>query len=121
VQALTNKYASLPCLLNYSFDSLKIDHCFIKKRPNNMQVAKIVRAIVAMADQPGIAVISQGVETGSQLAFLLDVDCEHVQGPCFSKALTANECETLMRKPSDFVTGVKPAKLSASMTVNYNH
>ncbi|MGB5584166.1 MAG: EAL domain-containing protein [Gammaproteobacteria bacterium] len=114
-------YASLPGLLNHRFDSLKIDHCFIKKLSQDTQVAKIVEAIIAMANKLGMTVASQGVETGSQLGFLFDVGCQHAQGPYFSEALTADEFEILMRRPSDLPTIVKPIELSASMAVNCNH
>jgi EAL domain-containing protein (putative c-di-GMP-specific phosphodiesterase class I) len=50
-----------------------------------------VRTIVALANNLGMEVIAEGVETPSQLAVLQALECDLVQGYLFGGVLTAAE------------------------------
>ncbi len=91
-------YASLSYLQRYNFDSLKIDRSYINKVLHNEQDAKLVKAVIVMANSLGMSVVSEGVETKAQLEFLLDADCEYVQGYYFSKPVAADEFIALLKK-----------------------
>jgi EAL domain-containing protein (putative c-di-GMP-specific phosphodiesterase class I) len=48
---------------------------------------RLVRAIVTLADQLGIAVTAEGVETREQAAFLRRIGCPTAQGYLFAPAV----------------------------------
>jgi len=91
-------YASLSYLQRYNFDSLKIDCSYIANVLHSKQDAKLVKAVIAMANSLGLSVISEGVETKGQLEFLLASDCEFMQGYYFSKPVSADEFVILLNK-----------------------
>jgi EAL domain-containing protein (putative c-di-GMP-specific phosphodiesterase class I) len=57
----------------------------------NGERSEIVRTIVALANNLGMEVIAEGVETPAQLAVLQGVECDLVQGYLFGGALSAEE------------------------------
>ncbi|CAN7283077.1 EAL domain-containing protein [Trinickia sp. LjRoot230] len=71
-------YSSLSYLQSFPVNSLKIDRSFIHPLPHSGQ--PIVTAIISMAHSFGIAVVAEGVEEPTQLAWLSDAGCDIVQG-----------------------------------------
>jgi sensor c-di-GMP phosphodiesterase-like protein len=63
----------------------------VRKITDNAEDAAIVRSLIAMAHNLGIAVIAEGVETSTQAAFLLNEQCEEGQGFLYAKPLPAAE------------------------------
>ena len=57
----------------------------------NGERSEIVRTIVALANNLGMEVIAEGVETPAQLAVLQAVECDLVQGYLFGGAISAEE------------------------------
>ena len=91
-------YASLSYLQRYNFDSLKIDRSYTNNVLSSKQGAKLVKAVIAMANSLGMSVVSEGVETKAQQDFFLDANCEFMQGYYFSKAVSADEFATLLKR-----------------------
>ena len=89
-------YSSLGYLQQFPFDVLKIDRCFVSKIDRNQKNAVITRSIIAMAHQLDLKVVAEGVETASELAFLIDCQCDLVQGYLFSRPLPVREFERLL-------------------------
>jgi EAL domain-containing protein (putative c-di-GMP-specific phosphodiesterase class I) len=85
-------YSSLNYIQRLPADYLKIDLSFV----NQMQAAKrnyqIVRTIIALGNQIGLAVVAEGIETSGQLQILRDLGCRFGQGYLFSKPLSVQEC-----------------------------
>ena len=79
-------FSSLSYLLELSIDTLKIDRSFINNYPNPDAIT-IIKAIVLLAKEIGITVLSEGVETEEQLQFLKSINCCQYQGFLFSKAI----------------------------------
>jgi diguanylate cyclase (GGDEF)-like protein len=104
-------YASLSYLQRYNFDSLKIDRSYINNVLTNEQDAKLVKAVIAMANSLGMSVVSEGVETKEQLDFLLAADCEFMQGYYFSKPVSADVFVGLLKKTNPIHNSVTPLKL----------
>jgi diguanylate cyclase (GGDEF)-like protein/PAS domain S-box-containing protein len=90
-------YSSLAYLRRFPIDYLKIDKSFIDDVDVKANNGAIARAIIAMAHSLGMRVIAEGVETESQLAFLMGEACDEIQGYLFSKPLPADDIEALMR------------------------
>ena len=78
-------YSSLRYLQKYPFQTLKIDRSFISDAANNLNSARLVETIIAMAHGLGLSVIAEGVETTEQHSFLssrVDI-CNQAQGFLF--------------------------------------
>lgn len=89
-------YSSLSYLKRLPIDVLKIDRCFILDIENDDGKA-LVQAIMAMAKALGLSVVAEGVETERQLQILRDVDCDFVQGYYYSKPLSYQNFEQLLK------------------------
>ena len=84
-------YSSLSQLRWLPLHALKIDQSFVRDLPENQDASAIALAIIAMAHSLGLRVVAEGVETATQLAFLREHGCDHVQGFLFSPAVPARE------------------------------
>jgi diguanylate cyclase (GGDEF)-like protein/PAS domain S-box-containing protein len=89
-------YSSLSYLNRLPTDFLKIDKSFTRELQESENGVEIVRAIVALAHTLNKKVIAEGVETSQQLAKLLQLGCEYVQGYYFSKPIPANDVEMML-------------------------
>ncbi len=78
-------YSALSYLHQYSLSTLKIDRSFVGGMLEQKGSAELVRTIVAMAQNMGMCVVAEGVETPEQLAALSALGCEYGQGYLFSK------------------------------------
>ena len=84
-------YSSLGYLHRFDLDGLKIDRSFVSNIGPDGERSEIVRTIVALANNLGMEVIAEGVETPGQAAVLQGVGCDLVQGYLFGGALSADE------------------------------
>jgi EAL domain-containing protein (putative c-di-GMP-specific phosphodiesterase class I) len=64
---------------------LKIDREFIKAIPSNLSDCQLVSASILMAHGLGMMVVAEGVETEEQSHYLVNNDCDLIQGYLFSK------------------------------------
>lgn len=90
-------YASLRHLKQFPVDIIKIDKSFVRDMEASPGDAAIVRAVVHLGQSLGIAVVAEGVETQSQLARLVELNCDFGQGYLFSKAVPAARVPSLFR------------------------
>lgn len=93
-------YASLSCLTRYPLSRIKLDRSFIVplSGDDGSPEAAIVRPIVTMAHYLGLGVIAEGVETPDQVRFLTSLGCEEGQGYYFSRPVSAEVFESLLRQ-----------------------
>ncbi len=80
-------YSSLSYLHRFPIDTLKIDRSFVTQMVENEENIEIVRTILGLAQNLGMDVVAEGVETKEQLTLLRQLGCENGQGFLFSYPL----------------------------------
>jgi len=90
-------YSSLSYLKQFPVETLKIDKSFVDNVADNLDDQAIIKAIIGMGQALGQKIISEGVETQSQLDFLKSVNCDIVQGYYYSKPVPAAGFEALLQ------------------------
>lgn len=81
--------SSLVNLHRFPIDTLKIDRAFVSNLEAEHSFSAVLHAIITLAQNLGLGVVAEGVETTEQLAQLQTMDCDHLQGFLFSKPLSA--------------------------------
>ena len=89
-------HSSLSRLRQLPIDVIKIDRSFINGLSRNADDQAITSAIIAMGHSFNIRVVAEGVETETQLSFLLEHECDEVQGYLFSEAVPAERIEAML-------------------------
>jgi EAL domain-containing protein (putative c-di-GMP-specific phosphodiesterase class I) len=84
-------YSSLAYLTRLPLDQLKIDQSFVQHIGTKSSDASIIQTIIGMANNLGMEVIAEGVETQAQRDFLEWNGCKLYQGYLFSKPVPLAE------------------------------
>ncbi len=87
---------ALSYLHRFPIDTLKIDRSFVTRMSENNENVEIVRTIVVLAQNLGMDVVAEGVETNEQLVILQKLGCENGQGYFFSKPVNADGAEKII-------------------------
>ncbi|KGP63532.1 histidine kinase [Legionella norrlandica] len=85
------EYSSLNRLKTLPIDALKIDKSFISDIHNEQEKVVIIDIIIKLANELGMSIVAEGVETIAQLKYLVSRKCHFGQGFLLSKPLTAEE------------------------------
>jgi diguanylate cyclase (GGDEF)-like protein len=84
-------YSALSYLTQLTVDSLKIDRSLINTiRPGGRNAA-IVRSTVALAENLGLTVVAEGVETPDQIELLRQFGCHEAQGFGLARPMPADQ------------------------------
>jgi diguanylate cyclase (GGDEF)-like protein len=97
-------FSSLRYLKRFPIDTIKVDRTFVKNLHTDDDDAAICGAIIAMAQQLGLNVVAEGVETREQLEFLRRHKCNQIQGFLFSKPLSADDFLIWLRQNGNKTT-----------------
>ncbi len=84
-------YSSLSYLKHFPITTLKIDRSFINEVLSDPEDAALTQAILSMAQSLNLKVIAEGVEDAGQVEYLVDRNCDLIQGFHYSKPLPLNE------------------------------
>lgn len=84
-------YSSYGVLQDYNFDILKIDMSLVRQIETNPKSRSILKSIIEMAHELGMKLVAEGAETEEQVAFLIENDCDYIQGYYYSKPLPEDE------------------------------
>lgn len=87
-------YSSLSYLHRFPVKTLKIDRSFIGRMSANGENCEVVKTINTLANNLGMSVVAEGIETETQLAQLKAMGCGYGQGYIFSRPVMA-EAATL--------------------------
>ncbi|WP_100655665.1 EAL domain-containing protein [Alteromonas flava] len=91
-------YSSLAYLKRFPLNTLKIDKAFIDDIAESSVDRHMAAAIINIAHNLGLKVVAEGVEQEKQLSILRRYDCEMLQGYLYSKPLSAEKFEKLLRE-----------------------
>jgi diguanylate cyclase (GGDEF)-like protein len=91
-------YSSLSFLHRFPVNTLKVDRSFVSRMTEGEENVEIVKAILTLAANLGMAVVAEGVETEEQHSKLKDLKCKYGQGYLFSRPVDANEALALLQE-----------------------
>lgn len=77
-------YSSLSHIRQFPISTIKIDRSFTQRVTLDHEADSIVRSIINLAHDLNMKVVAEGVENADQLNFLVDNQCDQVQGFLFS-------------------------------------
>lgn len=117
-------YSSLSYLHRFPVNTLKIDRSFVGRIGEAAENIEIVRTVISLAENMGMEVVAEGIETLSQLAQLRKLKCQYGQGYLFSRPVDAQSVsawiskkphwqESLFPGASDFFIPSQPAAVPA--------
>lgn len=89
-------YSSLSHLQRLTVNTLKIDQSFVRQIDSSPENNGIVKAILALAQNLGMDVVAEGIETPNQFERLLQLGCPYGQGFLFSKPMDASTAEAYL-------------------------
>lgn len=90
-------FSSLNYLKKFNAYKLKIDQSFIHGLSDSKEDPVIVETIINMAKSLGMITLAEGVETQEQFDFLYKHGCDEYQGYYYSKPVSAEEFEQLLK------------------------
>ncbi len=91
-------FSSLNLLHKSEFDILKLDMGFLSDESTSAKSGSIIQALVKMAHALNMKVLAEGVETLEQAQFLRDIGCIMVQGYFFSRPISVEDFEKLIKE-----------------------
>ena len=80
-------YSSLGYLTQLPFDKLKIDKVFIDSIVTSERARRLLQGILALGRGLNMKTVAEGAEHPEQVAVLLDLGCDMIQGYAFAPAL----------------------------------
>ncbi|HSX62667.1 MAG TPA: PAS domain S-box protein [Tahibacter sp.] len=93
-------YSSLDSFASSPFDALKIDRSFVRDMEANRRHRAIVRTISGFAEDLGLSLTAEGVETQAQAELLMAMGCGTAQGFLYAPALAADAMEQVLASGS---------------------
>jgi len=89
-------YSSLSYLHRFPVNTLKIDRSFIGRMSKGDENSEIVRTVCTLANNLGMEVVAEGVETREQMEVLRSLNCAYGQGYLFSSPVDAEKATVLV-------------------------
>jgi diguanylate cyclase (GGDEF)-like protein len=89
-------YSSLSCFGNLKLDWLKLDRGFLLEAMKNTRSKTIYSSIVKMVHATGVKVVSEGVETQEEYAYIKELEVDELQGYLISKPVDVKAVELIL-------------------------
>lgn len=93
-------YSSLNMLTELPIDVLKLDMRFLNNKEKNREHI-LLKFVINLAKQLRLEVVAEGVETKQQEVLLLELGCDYGQGYVFSKPITYEDFNTMLKNTRD--------------------
>lgn len=92
------EYSSINRLIDYQFDTIKIDMIFVHKlsTPDAASASAIIKAILGLSRDLGFDVVAEGAETEDQIHALNILGCRIIQGFHFYGPLSADKMQEII-------------------------
>jgi len=84
-------YSSLSYLIQFPFDTLKIDRSFVDSVLRSETSEKVVRSIVGLAESMDLGTVAEGIETLDQHDRLRALGCRQGQGYLYAPPMPSDE------------------------------
>ncbi len=110
-------WSSLSYLRKFPLDRIKIDRSFLRDIASQPAAEAVVRTVINLGRNLGLACTAEGVETPQQFEYLKKQNCPEIQGFLYSPALPAADCSALLRSgKSGFgdASGISESGVSAA-------
>ncbi|MGB4351801.1 MAG: bifunctional diguanylate cyclase/phosphodiesterase [Tissierellaceae bacterium] len=91
-------YSSFDRLSELNVDTLKIDQYFINKITDSNKDSIITSDIISFAHRLGLDTVAEGVELEIQKEYLLEYECDKLQGYLFSKPLPEEDAIKILKE-----------------------
>jgi diguanylate cyclase (GGDEF)-like protein len=101
-------YSSLSYLYHFPIQTLKIDRLFIQNFDHEPDKLALVKVIMALANNLGMNVVAEGVETPAEFAQLLTLNCCYGQGYLFSRPVPSEAAFALLQKALETLQNLEP-------------
>ncbi len=93
-------YSSLTYLRSFPINIIKVDRSFVRTIGSDHDDTAIVAGVISLAHNLNVRVVAEGVESHEQLATLVMLHCDFLQGFLFSAPVVASSIGTLLEGPS---------------------
>ena len=90
-------YSSFDYLTRMPVTFLKIDRRLTRALPTNARARRVLRGLVSMCLDMGVAVVAEGIETVTERDAYLEIGINHGQGYLFAKAMTVDRLAAALR------------------------
>jgi diguanylate cyclase (GGDEF)-like protein/PAS domain S-box-containing protein len=107
-------YSSLSYLQKMPVHAVKIDRSFVADVDSNAASVSMIRSVIALARAVGLAVVTEGVETTSQLELLKELGCDEVQGFLLGRPESAEKALARVRNDRWLEIEAAPRELTAA-------
>ncbi|SFG28971.1 EAL domain-containing protein [Methylobacterium gossipiicola] len=87
-------YSALSYLQRFPFDTIKIDQSFVRQMATGRTA--ILRSIVKMAQELGLAIVAEGAESEADAQALAELGCEYAQGFAFGEPMSMLQARQLL-------------------------
>ena len=102
-------YSSLATLHAFPFDKIKLDQSFVRRLPDDLAAAAIVRTVLALGESLGMPVLAEGIETEAQWRFLSKAGCAKGQGYLFARPVSVVQLPAAIDAAARFARDDEPA------------
>ncbi len=86
-------YSTVQQLLQAPFCEMKIDQCFVRSAPDDLESAIVLKSSVALAHSLKLSVVGEGAETLSHWNMLASAGCDVVQGYFVARPMPGDELQ----------------------------
>ena len=92
-------FSSLSYLKRFPFSKIKLDAVFVQDMLQDARSAAVVRSVLELAVDLGVAITAEGVATDEQYQYLREKGCTEIQGYLFSRPIPEKNLAEYLAKP----------------------